>query len=161
MNAPDDRRSISVVVPTFNDVGRIGDALASIVAQTLRPIEVVVADDGSDDGTEQFVADFAQGQADGIPVRYTRLPARSRVVAARNAGIGIASGDWIANCDSDDTWVPNKLERQMQFISDWAGSRRIALLGSYGYNMNDAKKVISVARMGPASEQEYEQVRQT
>ncbi len=156
---PPQQGSISVVVPTYNDVGRLGDALDSIVGQTLTPAEVVVADDGSDDGTERFVQDFAAACAGRVPVRYLRLPSRSGVVAARNAGIAAAHGEWIATCDSDDMWAPGKLERQAAFFAGWSGSRRLALLGSYGYNMNDAKKVISTARMGPTSEEQYAALR--
>jgi glycosyltransferase involved in cell wall biosynthesis len=92
-------------------------------------------------------------------VRYVRLASRTGVVAARNEGIAVASGKWIATCDSDDVWAPTKLERQIRFIRDWAGSERIALLGTHGYNMNDAKRVISPARMGPTSEQDYLAIR--
>ena len=159
MSAPPDRGSISAVIPTFNDVGRIGDALASVVNQTLAPAEVVVADDGSDDDTEQFVREFAAGQPGGVAVRYVRLPARSGDAAARNAGIAAATGEWIAICDSDDVWAPTKLERQVGFIREWSGSRDISLLGTHGYNMSDAKKVISPAIMGPTSEETYEAVR--
>ncbi len=151
--------SISVVVPTYNDVGRIGDALASIVAQTLPPAEVVVSDDGSDDDTEEFVREFAARHAGAVPVRYVRLATRSGVVAARNAAIAAARCEWIATCDSDDVWAPNKLERQVAFFHAWRGRRRLALLGTYGYNMNDAKKIISPAAMGPTSEEQYENVR--
>jgi glycosyltransferase involved in cell wall biosynthesis len=155
-----DAASISVVVPTYNDVGRIGDALDSIVGQTLRPAEIVVCDDGSDDDTEQFVRRFAAQRAAGVEVRYERLP-RSGVVAARNAGIAAARGAWIAECDSDDTWAPTKLERQVEFLRDWRGGQRIAMLGTHGYNMNDAKRVISPAVMGPTSEREYEALRES
>jgi glycosyltransferase involved in cell wall biosynthesis len=160
-SVPADAASISVVVPTFNDVGRIGDALASIVAQTLPPGEIVVADDGSQDATEQFVHDFAARQAGGVAIHYVRLPGHSGVVAARNAGIAAARGEWIAECDSDDLWAPTKLERQLEFLRAWSGSRRIALLGTHGHNMNDAKKVVSPAVMGPTSEADYDSVRQT
>jgi glycosyltransferase involved in cell wall biosynthesis len=153
--------AITVVVPSFNDVGRIGDALASIVEQTLPPAEIVVCDDGSDDGTEQFVGDFAAQRAGAVAVRYLRLASRSGVVAARNRGIALASSEWIATCDSDDVWAPSKLERQMAFLREWRGSRRIALLGTHGYNMNDAKRVISPAIMGPVSEEDYDVLRRT
>jgi glycosyltransferase involved in cell wall biosynthesis len=152
--------SISVVVPTFNDVGRIGDALESIVNQTLAPAEIVVSDDASDDDLEAFVRDFAAGQAGGVDIRYVRLASRSGDAAARNAGIAAARGEWIAICDSDDVWAPAKLERQMDFVGDWRGTRRIALLGTHGYNMNDAKRVISPAIMGPTTEDEYNAVRE-
>lgn len=153
--------SISVVVPTFNDVGHLGDALRSIVEQTVAPAEVVVADDGSTDGTERFVAEFAERQALGVEVRYVRLASRSGVVAARNAGISATSGEWIATCDSDDVWAPDKLERQIRFVNEWSGAQAIALLGTHGYNMNDAKKVVSPANMGPTSEADYEHQRRT
>jgi glycosyltransferase involved in cell wall biosynthesis len=146
---------ISVVVPTFNDVGRIGDALASIIAQSVPPAEIVVSDDASDDDTEGFVRQFAERNANGIPVRYVRLARNCGDAAARNAGIATARGEWIAICDSDDIWAKAKLERQISFIGDWSGSKRIALLGTHGHNINDAKKVISPAVMGPTSEDAY------
>lgn len=159
MSASLDTASISVVVPIFNDVGRVGDALESIVGQSSPPGEVVVSDDGSDDGIERFVQRFAAERAGGPTIRYTRLASRSGDAAARNAGIAATSGDWIAICDSDDVWAPTKLERQAAFLAGWRGRQRIVLLGTHGYNMNDAKKVISPAVMGPTSEEEYAQVR--
>jgi glycosyltransferase involved in cell wall biosynthesis len=153
-----EQANISAVIPTYNDIGRIGDALSSIVGQTLAPSEVVVSDDGSDDGTEDFVRDFAARHAAGVEVRYMRLPRRSGDAAARHAGIAAAHGQWIAMCDSDDVWAPLKLERQVAFIRAWRGNR-IVLLGTHGYNMNDARKVISPAIMGPISERAYEATR--
>lgn len=158
MTASAEPGSISVVVPTFNDVGRIGDALGSIVEQTVPPGEIVVADDGSDDGTEQFVRDFAARRGGAVAIQYVRL-SHAGVVAARNEGISLARGDWIAECDSDDVWAPRKLERQLEFLRDWHGEQPIALLGTHGYNMNDAKKVVSPAVMGPSSEDAYNAVR--
>jgi GT2 family glycosyltransferase len=153
-----DPASISVVVPTYNDVGRIGDALHSILAQTAAPGEIVVCDDGSDDGTEQYVQRLATQRAGAVEIRYVPL-ARSGVVAARNAGIAAARGRWIAECDSDDTWAPVKLERQIAFLRTWRGERRVAMVGTHGCNMNDAKRVISPATMGPVSERDYEELR--
>ncbi|HTU79279.1 MAG TPA: glycosyltransferase family 2 protein [Solirubrobacteraceae bacterium] len=157
MRAPDPA-SISVVVPTYNDAGRIGDALSSIAGQTLRPGEIVVADDGSDDATAEIVGEFAARHRAQLPVEYVRLSSRSGVVAARNRGISVSRGRWIACCDSDDMWATSKLQRQVEFIRDWHGSRPIALLGTHGWNTNDAKRVISPAVMGPTSEQDYEQL---
>ena len=160
MSAPPDPASISVIVPTFNDLGRIGDALTSIVNQTEPPAEIVVSDDGSDDGTEQFVREFGARHSGAVEVRYVRLASRSGVVAARNQGIEVARGEWIATCDSDDVWAPTKLERQTAFLRQWKGRRRIALLGTHGYNVNDARSVVSMAIMGPTTEDEYNAVRQ-
>jgi glycosyltransferase involved in cell wall biosynthesis len=168
VQAPPEPASISVIIPTFNDVGRIGDALESIVDQTAPPGEIVVCDDGSDDGTGRFVQEFAarrasKGAGAGVgsrtaetEIRYIPLPARSGAAAARNAGVAAARGEWIANCDSDDVWAPNKLERQIEFIRDWRGRRRISLLGTHGHNINDARRIISPAVMGPTTEDEYD-----
>ena len=158
---PPDPASISVVIPTFNDAGRIGDALSSIADQTVPPAEIVVCDDGSDDGTEELVREFGSRRVGGVAVRYLRLSTRSGAAAARNAGVAVARGDWIASCDSDDTWAPTKLERQIAFIRSWNGGRRIALLGTHGYNVNDANKVISPAIMGPTTEDECDSLRRT
>ena len=77
------------------------------------------------------------------------------MVATRNDGIGVARGDWIANCDSDDFWAPTKLERQAAFVRDWTGETPIALLATYGYNTNDAGRTISTAEVGVTTESEY------
>jgi glycosyltransferase involved in cell wall biosynthesis len=161
-----DPASISVIIPTYNDAGRIGDAIQSIASQTAPPGEIIVCDDYSSDGTEQLIRELARRHAAAVDIRYTRLPCRAGAAAARNVGIETARGEWIANCDSDDTWAPAKLQRQIEFIRDWnrPGGRerqRIALLGTHGHNMNDAKKVISPAVMGPTSEADYDELLRT
>ena len=160
MSVLPDTATISVVVPIYNDVERVSDALSSILAQTLQPSEIVVSDDASDDDVEGFVSDFAARHAGSTEIRYVRLDSNSGDAAARNAGIAAARGQWIAICDSDDVWAPTKLERQAGFIRHWSASRPIVLLGTHGYNMNDAKRVISPAIMGPTSEAEYDAVKQ-
>jgi len=65
--------SISVVVPSFNDVEHIGDALTSIINQTEPPAEIVVSDDGSDDGTEQFMRELVARNERAVEIRYVRL----------------------------------------------------------------------------------------
>lgn len=150
---------VSVVVPTYNDVGRIGDALDAIVMQTAPPGEIVVCDDASQDNVGEFVERFADTRARGVPIRFVRLEQNSGDAAARNAGIQAAHGELIAICDSDDIWAPTKLQRQLEVMRDWRGSQRLALLGSHGHNVNDAKRVISPAVMGPTSEEDYEAVR--
>jgi GT2 family glycosyltransferase len=150
---------VSVVVPTYNDLGRIGDALTSILEQTLAPGEIVVADDASPDDVEGFVSQFAERYSGSVRIRYVRRASNGGDAAARNAGIAAATGEWIAICDSDDIWLPTKLEHQINFIRGWNSETRIALLGTHGYNVNDAKKVISPATMGPSSEEDYKAVR--
>lgn len=96
---------VSVVIPTYNRRAWIGRALDSVLAQSAPPIEIIVVDDGSDDDTAGFV------KAQYPDVRLIEQPNRG-VSAARNVGIELACGDWIALLDSDDAWRPQKLERQ-------------------------------------------------
>jgi len=106
-----DQPRISVVVPTFDRAGLLPRSLGSVLGQTLPPFEVVVADDASSDDTERVVRELGSGL-----VRHVRLPERSGAQAARNLGIREAQGDWIAFQDSDDEWLPDKLERQVALI---------------------------------------------
>lgn len=104
---------ISVVVPTFNRADVLRRSLESVLAQTLVPAEIVVVDDASTDGTDGVISEIGSEL-----VRYVRLPARSGSQAARNHGIREARGNWIAFQDSDDEWLPDKLERQVGLIED-------------------------------------------
>ncbi len=96
---------ISVVIPTHNRRERVQDAVRTVQAQTLAPLEIIVVDDGSTDGTADVLGDEFPG------VCVIRQ-ANAGVSAARNAGIAAARGEWIAFLDSDDTWLPEKLARQ-------------------------------------------------
>ncbi len=97
---------ISVVIPTYNRRAQVLEAVASVRAQTVDVFEIVVVDDGSTDDT----ADHFKSQ-DG-PVSYHRTENRG-VSAARNFGVHMAKGEWIAFLDSDDEWHPEKLARQI------------------------------------------------
>jgi glycosyltransferase involved in cell wall biosynthesis len=102
--------AISVVIPAFNRAGVLPRSIGSVLAQTLPPLEVIVVDDGSTDEAERVVRELG--------VRYVRLEERSGAQAARNRGVAEARGDWIAFQDSDDEWLPDKLERQAALIED-------------------------------------------
>jgi glycosyltransferase involved in cell wall biosynthesis len=93
---------ISVVIPAYNAARYLGDALASVAAQTRAPVEVIVVDDGSTDATAEIAA--AAG------ARVIRQ-ANGGASAARNAGVAIAHSPWIAFLDADDRWLPRFIER--------------------------------------------------
>jgi glycosyltransferase involved in cell wall biosynthesis len=97
---------ISCIVPVFNGERYLREALDSIRAQTYRRLEIIVADDGSTDGTAAVVAGF------GEHVRYLTQP-NAGPAAARNLGLRAAQGDFVAFLDADDLWHPEKLARQM------------------------------------------------
>jgi len=100
---------VSVVIPTYNRADLLPQTLASIVEQSVPPAEIIVVDDGSTDGTEALARRFRP------PIRYTRIE-NSGVCRARNVGASLATAPWIAYCDSDDLWHPDKLESQVRLL---------------------------------------------
>jgi glycosyltransferase involved in cell wall biosynthesis len=101
-----DQPLISCIVPVFNGQPYLTEALESIFQQTYRPIEVIVADDGSKDETAAVAASY------GDRIRYVRQD-NAGAPAARNLGMSIARGEFIAFLDADDLWHPEKLNRQI------------------------------------------------
>ena len=101
---------VSVIIPTYNRVQCLARALHSVVGQTREPDQVIVVDDGSTDDTETMVLAEFPG------VEYVKQP-NLGVSAARNTGLKLAQSHYIAFLDSDDEWLPHKLERQMQTVS--------------------------------------------
>lgn len=104
---------VTAIIPTYNRREKTLDALASVAAQTRPAFEVIVVDDGSDDGT--FDALAAADFGVDFPLR-TFFQNNHGPSAARNAGIRAARGEWIAFLDSDDRWTPDKLARQTAFM---------------------------------------------
>src|SRR5690349_14194018 len=100
---------VSIIVPTFNRAYCLGRTVRSALAQTHAGIEVIVVDDGSTDGTRELVRELMA--ADGR-VRYAFQSNRG-VSAARNRGLKLAAGAFVAFLDSDDVWKPWKLELQL------------------------------------------------
>ncbi len=102
-------QSVGVVIPTFNRAHSLGRALDSVLAQTLPLRQIIVVDDGSTDSTADLVA--------GYPgVSYLRQENRG-VSAARNLGIRHCDCDWVALLDSDDEWLPEKLQIQFEALA--------------------------------------------
>jgi glycosyltransferase involved in cell wall biosynthesis len=97
---------VSCIVPVYNGARYLREALYSIFAQSYRPIEVIVADDGSTDATVGVVASY------GAAVRCV-TQATAGPPAARNLGLRAARGEFVAFLDADDLWHPEKLARQM------------------------------------------------
>lgn len=101
---------IAVIIPTYNRANLLATTLDSVLAQTYRPAEVIVVDDGSTDGTREVVARYSG------TVRYHRIE-NSGVCRARNIAVQLSSTPWIAFCDSDDVWREDKLEAQVELIA--------------------------------------------
>lgn len=101
--------SVSVVIPTHNREKRLRAAIRSVLDQTLPPSEIIVIDDGSTDGTPALMVNFPE-------VRYIQQENQG-VSQARNHGIRVAKHEWIAFLDSDDEWLPHKLEKQCEALA--------------------------------------------
>src|SRR5579885_3318825 len=104
---------ISVVIPCFNAERTLLRTLASVRAQTYRPIEIIAVDDASRDGTLRLLR---EQESDGV--RVIAQPRNGGAPAARNAAIAIARGEFLAFVDADDEWYPDKLEQQFRLIVD-------------------------------------------
>ena len=100
---------ISVIIPTFNRRKTLRRAIESVRNQSLSPYEILIIDDGSNDGTKEWVKESFQD------IKYI-YQNNQGVSSARNKGIKYAYGDWIAFLDSDDEWLPSKLYEQVKAI---------------------------------------------
>ena len=100
--------SVSVIIPTWNRVDTIKKAILSTLNQTVQPLEVLVCDDGSSDSTADVVKSIDDPRVMWIHGPHSGLPA-----VPRNRGINNCKGDWVAFLDSDDEWLPEKLEKQI------------------------------------------------
>jgi glycosyltransferase involved in cell wall biosynthesis len=100
--------STTVVIPTRNRRRMLLASLGSVLAQRDVELDVVVVDEGSDDGTADAVRDL-----DDPRVRVLRHETAKGLPAARNAGLAVVTGEWIAFCDDDDLWAPDKLALQL------------------------------------------------
>ena len=100
---------VSVIIPTYNRYNFIKEALNSVFSQTYKKLEVIVVDDGSTDETEKITGEFPE-------IIYLSHKKNMGVAAARNTGIKASSGEFITFLDSDDLWLPEKIEKQVDFF---------------------------------------------
>lgn len=100
----------SVIIPVYNAAGTLARALDSVLTQTWPAFEIIVIDDGSIDATAAVAASY------GEKIRYLRQD-NAGVSAARNLGVHIASGDWLAFLDADDWYYPDRLKWHGEWIT--------------------------------------------
>jgi len=105
--------TVSVIIPTYNRAYLIGRAIQSVLNQTYQDFEIIVVDDGSTDDTEEIVRGFKDKR-----IGYIRHEKNKGAAAARNIGIKAAKSEYIAFQDSDDEWLPEKLEKQMKVFEN-------------------------------------------
>jgi len=101
--------TVSVIIPTYNRAHLIGKSIKSVLNQTYQDFEIIVIDDGSTDNTEETVKSF-----NNFKIRYICHTNNQGVSVARNTGIRASRGKYIALLDSDDKWLPEKLDKQIK-----------------------------------------------
>lgn len=101
---------VSVIIPTYNRSEWVTEAVRSALDQTYRRIEIIVVDDGSTDNTRDVLSKYGAS----IKYIYQKRSERSR---ARNQGFRYSRGDYIAFLDSDDQWLPTKIEKQVEILN--------------------------------------------
>ncbi len=120
-NAGDAFVPVSVLIPSYNYALFLPQAIDSVLAQTVRPLEVVVADDGSTDNTAEVAARY------GAAVRYCRFEHRG-VYALRQAMLGELKGEWFLNLDADNWIEPDFLEKAWAVVERNRGNGRLAFV---------------------------------
>lgn len=105
------RELVSVITPTYNRRGFLPAAIESVLAQTYAHWELIIVDDGSTDGTEEVIRQYADSR-----IRYERQSANKGQATARNAGLRMAHGAYVCFLDSDNVWFPSKLEWQAAYL---------------------------------------------
>ncbi len=104
---------VSVVIPTYNRAHMLSKSLNSVLNQTYQNFEVIIVDDGSSDNTEEVIRSFQKVDKRIVYIKHEKNKGQS---AAENSGIKLAEGEYIAFQDSDDEWLPEKLEKQIRLI---------------------------------------------
>jgi len=128
-----EKPTVSVVIPTYCRAHLIGEAIQSVLNQTYRDLEIIVVDDASSDNTEEVVKSLKDER-----IRYIRHEENKGAPAARNTGIEAAKGEYIAFQDSDDEWLPHKLEKQISIIDKL--SSKVGLVYSDMWRLDHNRK---------------------
>jgi glycosyltransferase involved in cell wall biosynthesis len=102
---------VSIVVPTYNRGHLIGETIQSVIDQSYKNWELIIVDDGSTDDTKKRVDEF-----NDVRIRYYFISHTGVIGAVRNVGMSHASGNYIAFLDSDDLWLPDKLDYQLSLL---------------------------------------------
>lgn len=106
---------VSVIIPVYNAAKFISEALESVFAQTYKNIEIVLVDDQSKDNSADIIKEYMKNHHNII---YYLQPINQGAGAARNKALELAAGEYVAFLDSDDIWMPTKIERQINLMKE-------------------------------------------
>ena len=104
---------VSIIMPSYNTAKYIKASIDSVLAQTYPYWELIIVDDCSTDETDEVVAAYTDER-----IRYIKNEKNSGAAVSRNRALREAKGRWIAFLDSDDVWLPEKLEKQISFMKN-------------------------------------------
>ena len=108
-----DGKLVSIITPTYNCAKFIAATIDSVLAQTYKNWEMIIVDDCSQDDTQRIVEDYVSKDS---RIRYYLLDKNSGAAVARTTAMNLAKGSYMAFLDSDDIWLPNKLEQQIAWM---------------------------------------------
>lgn len=117
--------AVTVLLPVFNGMPYLPDAVTSILEQDFEEFELLIIDDGSNDATAEYLAT--------IDDRRVRVVSRENrgLVATLNEGLALATHDWVARIDADDVALPERLRRQLQFLEEHADVEVLSCAGAF------------------------------
>lgn len=128
---------VSVIIPAYNRADLLPRAIDSVLAQTYQHFEIIIVDDASTDDTQAVVQAIGDRR-----IRYLRHERNQGGASARNTGIDAASGEFVAFLDSDDVWLPEKLERQLDFIGSSGEDSGNTLYYAQSVSDDGLKKIV-------------------
>lgn len=137
---------VSVVIPTYNRAKYICEAIDSVLAQTYKDHEIIVIDDGSTDNTKELLNKYE------TKIKYIYQENKG-ISAARNAGIKVAKGEYIAFLDSDDLWLSEKLKVQVKALEE---NKEIGLVYSSMSRIDSSGKFWGMCPSTPAGDNCYD-----
>lgn len=138
---------VSIIMPSYNTADYIGESINSILNQTYQNFEIIIVDDCSTDNTDEVIAGFKDDR-----IKYLKNEENSGAAISRNRAIRNAKGKWVAFLDSDDVWMPEKLEKQIKFMEEndykfTCTDYRIRLNGEWMPYINTGPMVVNKRRM--------------
>jgi len=138
---------VSIIMPSYNTADYISDSIKSIQEQTYPNWELIIVDDCSTDNSMEVIRSFNEPR-----IKLLKNEKNSGAAVSRNYALREAKGKWIAFLDSDDTWVPEKLEKQIKFMKEHGYAftftdYRICLNGTWMPYVNTGPNVVTKKRM--------------
>ena len=126
--------TVSVIITTHNRCNLLPRAIDKVLGQTLKDYELIMVDDASSDNTQRVIEEYQNK----IPLKSLRINNSKGANHARNQGLKIASGKYIALLDDDDWWFPRKLERQVRVLN---ANKNVAIVGCWYLLRNQIKRL--------------------